>query len=83
MFPARLRVLEENKSWREGRLHPIALSAERMVSPAVAADTDGGAEDGINADGVEVHYSGLWQVELLQLPTGSNIYIPMLYTAIM
>lgn len=43
IFPARLRVLEANRSWRDGRLQPITFSADRMtrcslpLSLAVAA----------------------------------------------
>src|SRR4029434_3328005 len=43
IFPARLRVLDAYKSWREGKLQPITFSAERMtrcsllLSLAVAA----------------------------------------------
>uniref|UniRef100_A0A0E9X861 Uncharacterized protein n=1 Tax=Anguilla anguilla TaxID=7936 RepID=A0A0E9X861_ANGAN len=31
IFPARLRALEVCRSWRDGRLQPITLSAARMI----------------------------------------------------
>src|SRR4029434_9324174 len=43
IFPARLRVLDAYRSWKDGRLHPITFSAERitrcslLLSLAVAA----------------------------------------------
>ncbi len=32
IFPARFKVLEAYRSWRDGRLQPITFSAERTVS---------------------------------------------------
>src|SRR4029434_8468958 len=31
IFPARLRVLDASRSWRDGKLQPITFSAERMT----------------------------------------------------
>src|SRR4029434_3728127 len=31
IFPARLRVVDAYRSWRDGRLQPITFSAERMI----------------------------------------------------
>lgn len=73
---AHLRVLEENRSWRDGRLQPITFSAERMMRCSLPLsfgrgrripDGEGGGEDGLNDGGVDVHRYRLWQVEMHQL----------------
>src|SRR4029434_6206524 len=77
ILPARLRVLEANRSGRDGRLQPITFysrtddtlqSAFVIGSGSSVPDGDGGGEDGLDDAGVEVHHHCLWQVELLQLP---------------
>jgi len=46
-----------------GRERPAAAAGSwRQTSHAA---NDGGAEDGLDGGGVEVHHHGLWQVELL------------------